>query len=230
MDGKLLILCDEDPRDEERLTIRDKYFLVSEMWDPEDNTDMLFVSFDALIPEDRTFIKQCRYYASFRGQPAADFPLTQRGKTNPKYGTIRGSIQEQSYLNTYLRYVTHIKDIQQIGEDAQAEMLDLACQYPFLANANFFFDFSDILSKHGIVRILPAFKKGRNQDFVKYRQLLLKAWSEQNKFSGAHKAYASLLEPFCYDEFGELYSKASEELMNIMSLPVFGESKKPPRL
>ena len=46
MDGKLLILCDEDPRSEDKLTIRDKYFLDSEMWDPEDNSDMLFVYFD----------------------------------------------------------------------------------------------------------------------------------------------------------------------------------------
>lgn len=44
--GKLLILCDEDPRSEDKLTIRDKYFLDSEMWDPEDNSDMLFVYFD----------------------------------------------------------------------------------------------------------------------------------------------------------------------------------------
>ena len=230
MDGKLLILCDEDPRDEERFSIRDKNFLVSEMWDPDDTTDMLFVSFDALIPEDRTFIEQCKLYASFRAQPEVNFMLKQKGKTNPKYGTIHGSIQEQSYLNTYLDYVEQLKIAQSQGEDVQAEMLEDACQYQFVASANFFRDFSDILSKHGVVRILPAFKKDGDKNFNQYRMALLNAWAEQNKVMGDNKVYASLLGPIEYTEFGQVYCKSIDEMMKIMSLPIFGEEEKPPKL
>lgn len=230
MDGKLLILCDEDPRDEGKLTIRDKNFLVSEMWDPDDNTDMLFVSFDALIPEDRTFIEQCKLYASFREQPEYDFMLKQKGKTNPKYGTIQGSIQEQCYLDVYLDNIERVKEAHKNGEDVRAEMLELACQYPFAATANFLRRMSDILSKHGVVRVLPAFKKGGDEVFIKYRMDILNAWSDQNKLMGNNRAYASLLEPFEYSEFGELYSKSLDEMMSIMSLPIFGESDTPPQL
>lgn len=230
MDGKLLILCDEDPRDEERLTIRDKNFLVSEMWDPEDNTDLLFVSFDALIPQDRTFIEQCKVYGSFRDKPATDFPLTQRGKTNPKYGTIHGSIQEESYLNTYFWFVERVKEAQRKGEDVRAEMLELAFQYQYYATAFFYRDFSNILQKNGVVRILPAFKKGGDKHFDNYRKTLLQGWVDQNEVFRKYRAYTSLLEPFYYDNFAELYSKASDELMNIMSMPMFGESEKLPRL
>lgn len=230
MDGKLLILCDEDPRDEEKLTIRDKHFLDSEYWDPDDNTDMLFVCFDSLIPEDRTFIEECKLYGSFRANPDPTFMIGQKGKTNPKYGTIHGSVQEASYLKTYLNNIEILKRVQSRGEDIQAEMLEMACQYQFAATSNFLRDISEIVSKHGIVRILPAFKHDADPAFTKYRLDLLEAWQNQNNLPGENKVYASLLQPMEYSDFGEVYSRAMDEMMKIMSLPIFGSEESQPKL
>ena len=230
MDGKLLILCDEDPRSEDKLTIRDKHFLDSEMWDPEDNSDMLFVCFDSLIPEDRTFIEECKLYGTFRAKPEPDFMIRQKGKTDPKYGTIHGSVQENSYLETYLNNIEILKYVQSRGEDIEAEMLEMACQYQFSATANFLRNISKIISKHGIVRILPAFKKDADPIFTKYRLEMLEAWESQNNLPGEDKVCASLLKPMEYSDFGEVYSRAVDEMMKIMSLPIFGDEEKPPKL
>lgn len=64
MDGKLLILCDELPRDYEHHSVKDVYFLRSTMIDPDDDPERLFVTWDAVIPKDRTFIEKCHQYAT----------------------------------------------------------------------------------------------------------------------------------------------------------------------
>lgn len=57
MDGKLLILCDELPRDYEHHSVKDVYFLRSTMIDPDDDPERLFVTWDAVIPKDRNLSK-----------------------------------------------------------------------------------------------------------------------------------------------------------------------------
>lgn len=54
------------------------------------------------IPEDRTIIEECKLYETFRAKLELDFMLRQKGKTDSKYGLIHGSVQENSYLETYL--------------------------------------------------------------------------------------------------------------------------------
>lgn len=225
MDGKLLILCDEEPKDYEHYSVKDVYFLRSTMIDPDDNPERLFVTWDAVIPKDRTFIDACHKYATNYEKTPVDFRLRQTGAIDSKHGNIKGSIQEQSFVNALDLNIELVKSAAAKGEDYQAEAIELAAQYPMQATEQFLEDFSATLNNNGIVRILPAHSSNTDPEIVRYRTALLEAWQNQNRFMGDKASYAKLLQPMIYEEFGEVYSRSSDEIMKIYSLPIFGESE-----
>lgn len=238
MDGKLLILCDEMPGthnyNHEEYKIRDSRFLVQEMRLPEDDTDRIFVSWDSIIPEDRSFIEACKHYAKFTERPNNPlFPLSRKGSTNPEEGTIKDSVQEESYFATYENNLTYLQNLMQMGKDWQGEAIELGTQYTFAANERFFDDFTRILNYNGIVAILPCFSEQQaSSDITRYRMDLLEAWKNRNevrKQSGFRKvdefSAANVLKSETYSDFGEiLYVKSTDEIMKIYSMPFFGES------
>lgn len=92
MDGKLLILCDELPKDYEHYSVKDVYFLKSTMIDPDDDPERLFVTWEAVIPTDTTYIETCHQCSfEFKEMPI-EMRLKQTGTINPKNGNIKGSI------------------------------------------------------------------------------------------------------------------------------------------
>lgn len=250
MDGKLLILCDELPGDYEHHKVKDIYFLKQVMIDPDDNPDRLFVTWDAIIPKDKSFIEKCMHYASMSESIPADFSLRQRGTIDSKNGNIKGSIQEESFLKSLDSNIAYLKSEALNGEDAKiyisqiakelslpeddpqvrksaiqtslrALAMDLAVQYPFQANEQFFEDFSAMLNANGIVRILLAHKTDQDENLIRERMALMDAWQNQNKFYREKASSAEILEPMMYDEFGEVYSRSSDEIMKVYSLPIF---------
>ncbi|MDE6141995.1 MAG: hypothetical protein K2G03_05270, partial [Bacilli bacterium] len=225
MDGKLLILCDELPQDDEHYSVKDVYFLRSTMIDPDDDPERLFVTWDAVIPKDRTFINKCHEYATTYEKMPADFLLRETGTIDPKHGNIRGSIQEDSFIHTLDLNIERIKKAAAKGEDYHAEALDLAVQYPMQATETFIEDFSYTLNINGIVRILPAHKSDTEPELVRYRTQLLEAWKNQNRFLREKAAQAKLLTPMLYDNFGEVHSRSIDEMMKIYALPIFGEAE-----
>lgn len=83
MDGKLLILCDEMPGTHsdghKEYKIRDVRYLLDTLRYPEDDVDRIFISWDAIIPEDRSFIEACKHYAQFTEKPEDPrFPLQEK--------------------------------------------------------------------------------------------------------------------------------------------------------
>lgn len=252
MDGRVLILCDEKPGDYERYSVKDSRFLVCEMMDPADMPERLFVCWDSIIPEDRGFIEECKHYARFTEKPYPEFALSQRGTIDPKSGTIKTSIQEQCYLDTYYNNFNYLSKLSQKGEDVYGEAMDLAVQFPFDANQRFFEQFSKLLEMHGIITILPTFSIESDPNITNYRMQMLDAWKNANRFmSAAKKSAAKVVSPMIYtpleteevstvdDEenelendvkekkhpnFGDVYVRAGEELMKIYSLPFFGEN------
>ena len=225
MDGKLLILCDELPETKEHYSIKDYYFLKRDMIDPEDDPEKLFVTWDAIIPKNQSFIDACKYYGlTFEEMPPL-FALMQEGKTDPKNGTIHGSLQEESYFNTLNYNRNRVTKLAQDGEDYQAEALDLSCQYPSQATEQFLRNFSSLLNKNGVVRILLCYKNTTDSASVRHRMLLMEAWKNQNRFMRDQSSSAEIVESIAYDDFGEVYSRANEEMLKIYSLPIFGISK-----
>ncbi|MCX4365943.1 MAG: hypothetical protein OSJ70_09270 [Bacilli bacterium] len=225
MDGKLLILCDELPKEYEHHSVKDVYFLRRPLIDPYDDPERLFVTWDAVIPKDRTFINGCEHYARTYEEMPSNFRLSQKGTVDPKKGTLKGSIQEDSFLCALDRNVERVREAYENGEDYQAEAIDLAVQYPMQATSQFLSDFSTMLSTNGIVRILPAHREDADPELVRYRTELLNAWTNQNGLMRENKAEAKVIDPMVYKDFGEVYSRSIDEMMKIYSLPIFGSAE-----
>ncbi len=220
MDGKLLILCDELPGDYERYSVKDIYFLKDEMIDPNDNPDRLFVCWDSIIPQDKSFIESCIHYATSYEKVPVDFILHKKGTIDPKHGSIKGSIQEESYVRALDSNIAAIQRAASNNEDYRGYAMDLAVQYPFQATEQFFEDFSQMLNLKGVVRILLAHKKDTDPEIIRERALLLDAWQNQNKLMREHASVAELVSPMVYDDFGEVYSRSGDEIMKVYSLPI----------
>ena len=232
MDGKLLILCDELPdyielegeKKKRDYKVYDRNFLVSPVRDPQDDPDRLFVCWDSIVPEDRSFLEACRYYARFIEKPDPKFVLSQKGATDPRHGTIKGSVQEQSFLDTFTDLTNYLGEVKRTGGDLYGEIVENSVQYPFRANQRFFEDFSKLLEMNNVVRILPSYSYQTHAATVQHRASLLEAWKDTNKFmKPGTKSGAKVLSPMIYMDFGEVYSRSTHEMMKIYSLPIFGE-------
>ena len=230
MDAKLLILCDEKPGTNndghKEYKIRDSIFLADSIRYPEDDTDKIFVSWDSIIPEDRTFIEECKYYATFREKPNPTFVLSKRGSIDPARGTIKTSLQEESYYKAYEDNLNYLQKLaRERGKDLewQAEVIDLSVQYPLQANQRFFDDFSKMLEYNNIIRILPTFSRESENNITEYRKAILDAWNNMNKIT--KKVSAKVLPVEMYSDFGEIfYKKSTDEMLKIYSMPIFGEN------
>ena len=237
MDGNLLILCDEMPGTHndghKEYKIRDSRFLVAPMRYPEDDTDRIFVSWDSIIPEDRAFIEQCKYYARFTEKPEdALFSISRRGSTDPADGTLKDSVQESSYYNTFERNLNYLYRTMKKGEDWYGEAMELAAQYSLDADERFFSDLVKLINNNGIVAILPCFAQDRAElPITRYRRDMLDIWKNRNEMrikSGFREcgeySTAKVLDYETYTDFGEiLYQKSVDEIMKIYSMPIFGE-------
>lgn len=237
MDGKLLILCDEMPGTHsdghKEYKIRDSRFLVAPMRYPEDDPERIFISWDSIIPEDRSFIEQCTHYAKFTEKPQDPlFSISRKGSTDPAEGTLKDSIQEASYYETFERNLSYLYDLMKRGEDWQGEAIELGVQYPLDANERFFSELTKLINSNGIVAILPCFSQDREgMDITRYRREMLEVWKNRNEMrrkSGFRRPdeYSSVnvLDFETYSDFGEiLYGRSSEEIMKIYSMPIFGE-------
>lgn len=221
MDGKLLILCDELPGDYEHYQVKDAYFLKEVIRYPEDDPNRLYVCWDSIIPGDKEFIEKCIYYGTSYDKMPADFRLRQKGKIDPKHGNIANSIQEDSYIRALDHNIAIISEEAKTGADYRGYAMDLAVQYPLQAMNQFFYDFSGVLNNNGVIRILLAHKKGTPEEIILEREKLMEAWKNQNEVMHEKASRAQILESMVYEDFGEVYSRSSSEMMKIYSLPIF---------
>lgn len=188
---------------------------------PEDDTSRLYVCWDSIIPENQEYIEKCLYYGTTYDEMPADFIIRQKGKIDPKHGNINNSIEEDSYIRALTDNLAIIRECAKSGEDYRGYAMDLAVQYPFKAMSQFFYDFSSILNSNGVVRILLAHKSNTPESIIMMREKLLEAWKNQNEVMHEQASIAKILEPMVYEDFGEVYVRASDEMMKIYSLPIF---------
>lgn len=222
MNGKLLVLCDELPGEHKGFCVKDSRYFKIPYIDPMEDSDRIFMCWDSVVPEDRAFIEALKYYARFTEMPEPDFILKQRGATDPATGTLKTSVQEESYYGLYEVMLERLRRIQAEGKDVMGEALDMSVQYPFEANSRFFMDFSKLLNNKGFIRILPTYSKNSESNITNYRAQLLAAWELQNRFLD-EKSAAKVLSPMEYSDFNEVLSRSRDELLEIYSLPIWGE-------
>lgn len=226
MDGKVLVLCDELPKDYGRYSVKDANYLASDFCEQNDDSQKLFVTWDAIIPEDSEFLDRCAHYARTYEEIPADFAFCKKGKIDPKYGNIGKSIQEDSYLEALESGIAYLRSLAAKGEDIQGMAIDMAFEYPFRAMQRFLEDFSGVLNKHMVATVMPAVKNGTDPEVLRKRLMILEAWQNQDKFMRDAMSGAIVTSLVSYDDFGEVYSKADEEVIKIMSLPLFGRPKR----
>lgn len=153
------------------------------------------------------------------------FILSKRGATDPKYGTIKGSVQEDSYFEEYATLLDYLRNVKQNNGDLYGEILEKSVQFTMDANQRFFEKFSELLQMRDVVRILPTYSDKTHVPTTNYRACMLDAWKNADKFlEVSRKSGAKVLKPLLYSDFGEVYKRSIDEMMKILSLPTFGES------
>ncbi len=244
MDGKLMVFCDEIPGRHKILgkeyRVRDSRFLASDYMTMEDlNTDKIFVSWDSIIPEDREFIELCKHYAQFTESPKA-LAFRKGGVDFEEGDNIKTSLQEECYYDRYIKNLEYLSSVKQNGGDCYGEAMDLIVQYPFDANSDFFKALTQAIKSKDAVIVLPCFSQEKlDSPITQYRMKLFQAWKDSNEImkrstirEPSEYTSAIIREPYIYSDFGEvLYSKSSDELMKIYSMPIWGiedpKNKKP---
>lgn len=219
MNYKLLVLCDEVPNEYKGYEIKDFTYFNRTIITPNEDSDIVFMSWDAIIPEDRTFIEKCIYYSKTFDITDPTFLMTKRGKTNAKYGTLKDSMQETSYYNVLKNNIKYLQNEINKGNDSLGIALDLSVQYPFMATQKFMEDFSSALINNNIVRILPCYSNSTNENLTRHRREMLDSWVNSNRIM-PRSSIAKVLSPVYYDSIEEVQKQAKEEMLEVYSLTI----------
>ena len=236
MDGKLIVLCGERPtineygeRIDEQANLlikkQDKYFningeeikvdehkkvingndLLNDMMTESTEPDMIFVDWETIIPSNIEPLQEMIAYSRTTQKIPAQIILDS-GKNQ--------SIMKRVHMNRLLL----------IDKSQERPCID----YPLQAMEDFLQLFSTTLEKNGVVSILPTFPNSDDESINKSRLKLIQAWKNKNEIDAKYKGKTliDVLDPMSYDEFGEIYIKASNEMLNIISKPDWYESEK----
>ena len=235
MDGRLLVLCSERPTvddygnrvDENREILRKtedgKYvnMELEEVGEVDENKRDVN-AMDLLLPVEPHSIQDYDIiYADWETVAPSDIgPLQQmKAYSLNKEQIPLGLIIKSDHKSSIMRKV-YAEVLTAIG---RASM-----DFSFIASDKFMRTFIDAMQKNGIVSILPAFSKTDSQDVIKGRMTVLNSLrtyidilDKQN--IGEH---IEILPSMIYGEYGEVYRKAQEEMMKIISKPFFNEMPK----
>lgn len=237
MDGKLLVLCGERPTvdeyeerlDEQGRSIYKKtdgtyvngenkvvtvdthknVISATKLQGPiitpyVNDRDMLFVDWETVIPSDIEVLRQAIAHANTTEEVPYKFFLD---------ASKRDSIMQQAYLN-------RLSEMIQTGDRPRVD-------FQFLAMEDFMQQFTRLIEKIGVVRILPTYPNQDDSDINMARAKLITAWGDRNRMH-AHFGEGTSIEvlpPVMYNEFGEIYAKAEDEMLKIISAPFWFEKE-----
>lgn len=229
MDGKLLVLCGERPtinkygaridengnmlleRNGKYIDINEKELevdihkkiisgidLLDDMMTESTEPDILFVDWESIITSDIGPLKEMIKYA----------------QTTEK---IPPQLILDSEKNPSLMKKAHINRLLQIDKSNERPSYDYGC----LAMEDFMQLFSKTIEKNGIVSILLTFPNQENSKINQARYRIMQSWKNRNEMKAKLKREekVDILQPMNYDSFGEIYIRAHEEMLKIMSKP-----------
>lgn len=232
MDKKLLVLCDESPtideygnridekgnliqRDTfekyEQESIMDKHKEVISILDlyvdietkSTQNRDIFFVDWKTLIPEDLEFMQNIK-----------------------QYGTIGGSNMDFVQLMKQQMSHNQLSLLERTALDSISQQSQPRIDFPLIAMNCFLENFTSVLQKSRIGTILPTFSQKVQSQQCENRRKILKTWNDRNRtllqanqLTINNKTKCNVLPIMEYQDFGEIYKKAQEEMLKIFELP-----------
>lgn len=211
MDGRLLVFCDEDVTlDESGNRLNDdihKDILSSLELDlPMEtdnlcNRDILFIDWKTFIPENLEFLNSVK----FVGTRSADY-------------------ETQSKLLFESMKVNSLMEKTCLDSVKKGPRID----FPQVAMNDFLNKFTELLEKNRIVQVLPCYSRNQDESITLNRRRIMQTWNDRNQtFLNADcptitkSINTKILDGIEYEEFGEVYRKASNQMMEIMSKPNF---------
>lgn len=214
MDGKLLVFCDEDVTlDEYGNRINNDFnkdiisCLELDLHTETENTlnrDIFFVNWNTFIPNSLDFLNSARTIGSIGTDDKTQADLIFEGMK-------RKSLMEKSCLDS-------------MGKG-------LRIDFSLVAMNDFLNRFTDLLEKNRIVQVLPCYSKNQDKSVILNRRKILQTWNDRNQtFLNANCPTitkgidAKILDGIGYEEFSEVYIKAKDQMMKILSMPYFTEN------
>lgn len=206
MDGKILVLCDEDVtldeygnrigEDEYKNIISCLELDLPEQTENTKNHAIYFVDWKTFIPEDLSYLVSVERVGIGKDQVLSEL-------LEPK------SFMEKVYVDSL----------------ETAPRID----YPHVAMNNYFNRFTNLLEQNRILRVLPCHARKTDETEILTRRKILASWNYRNstflkvKGNSITRAIdATILSEMIYDQFGEIYNRAHDEVFKIMGLPEFG--------
>ena len=227
MDGKLLVLCGERPTiDENGRRIDEKGQLLTKQGNEYRDIDgnvvqvderkkvisgmdllnpiktestkpnILYVDWESIIGSDEgQSLQEMKHYAEIVDRIPARIALEGMEGTSLLKKAHRDTLME---IDRYGQRPTH--------------------SYKFKAMEQFEKMFLDVMQKNGIVSILPSLPVEDGEDVNQRRMRLLRSWDYgQPSLYGARKV--EVLPPLSYTTYGEVYTKAQDEMRKICAKP-----------
>ena len=227
MDGKLLVLCGERPTiDENGRRIDEKGQLLTKQGNEYRDIDgnvvqvdehkkvisgmdllnsmetestkpnILYVDWESIIGSDEgQSLQEMKHYAEIVDRIPARIALEGMEGTSLLKKAHRDTLME---IDRYGQRPTH--------------------SYKFKAMEQFEKMFLDVMQKNGIVSILPSLPVEDGEDVNQRRMRLLRSWDYgQPSLYGARKV--EVLPPLSYTTYGEVYTKAQDEMRKIYAKP-----------
>lgn len=229
MDGKLIVLCGERPTINENAKrideqgnllakIDDKYIninqeevkvdeykkvingmdLLYDMVTESTDTETIFVDWETIIPSDIQPMQEMIKVAMSTQEISPEMIL-ESGKNK--------SFLKKAYMDTLLA----------VSKAEERPCFD----YQFQAMEHFMQLFSDAIEKNQVVSILPTFPNADDATINNARMKIIQAWKNRNEIKAKlqRESKIEVLDGISYDEFGEIYSRAMDERLRILSKP-----------
>ena len=234
MDGRLLVLCDERPTvddygnriDENRNLLRpteDGKYVNMELEEVEvDENKRVVNAMDLLLPVEPNSIQDYDIiYAAWETVAPSDIePLRQMKSYSQN--------QEQIPFDLILKSDHKSSIMRKVYAETLTGISRPRLDFSFIASDKFMQTFVDAMQRNGIVSILPAFSKSDSQDIINSRVTILNSLRTyvDMRVTQNRGEHIEILPGMIYEEFGEVYGKAKEEMMKILSKPFFNEAPK----
>lgn len=213
MDGKLVVLCDERPTitehgtrigndPDEHKRVINGLDLTSKMMTDSLQSDILFVDWETIIPSNIETLREMSECAFSTDKIPVEL--------------MQKNLNKTSFMqNIYYERLLNISD--------RRPCID----YGFMAMDDFMRGFTNILAKNGVVRVLPTFKSTQIPEINNPRRKLIRAWQDNNNILSRVNNIEpiELLPEVFYEEYGEIYNKATDEYIKIIEAPYFFEKK-----
>jgi len=159
------------------------------------NREIIYTDWETFIPSDIEYLQTLASYSGTSEDIPSEIIFEMLKKNN--------SVIEMAYQEVFSR-------IERPCIDYSPRAMDY-----------FMRKFDNILQVNRIVAVLPTYKENSDREIINSRQRILNSFAYRNdtfsKIKGDRKV--DVLSPMLYRNFGEIYVRATDEKMKILSAP-----------